>query len=618
MKRRRALLLSLMLSITLGLIVFGLASDTLQKKTASIIPNPQRISTLGYYESAQRISKNGRYASWPAIAINNAGVMMACFAQDTGDGFLDIYYNMSFDKGDNWEGDKRIYSIEKEPKCVDLDADANGNFHLIYSDGVASAEREIYHREFKNNSWGPETQISTSIDNANWCEVACDGTKVHIVWYQELGGGNKPTIYLKTRNDDGSWPSTPEDVMKDSSNGGVYPCVAAAGGNVYVAWQRQNYSGDSLQSKEAVFREKRGNSWQPTVPLGSWAYPGIAADTLGNAHVIWSDQSKAKYKMKRSDDSWEDMIQVDTSAATVGFYQVEFKNNTLIAVFMQNSTRGSDDYSVWYRTRQISQGGFGPFGPAIETSSGRRSDLPHAAMDNEGYAHLLWTDEFVETDGDPNVFYNKFLVGGPAAPFIALDKYTISYTITQGDTAPPQTFQVKNAGPGTLDFQVTSLSEFVTVSPASGESSGEWIPFTIDIDTTIPIGLNTGKVQITSDQADNSPVELTVSATILQPPIFPPLNFKGVQESNGSAFYREYVNHLTWEANTANEDITHYKITIEFEKNNMSTTQIIEIESSNLEYVHHSVDPNSEYTYTIQAVDENGAEGQTATVIIGD
>lgn len=617
MKRRQALLLSMILSITLGLIVFGLGSDTLQKKNPTIFPNPQRISTLGYYDVAQRISKNGRYASWPAIAINNADVLMACFAQDIGDGFLDIYYTMSFDKGDNWTGDSRIFSIEKEPKCVDLAADAGGNFHLIYSDGVASAEREIYHREFSNNAWGPETQISTSIDNANWCAVACDGNKVHIAWYQELGGSSKPTIYLKTRNEDGTWPSTPEDVMQDPKNGGVYACVAAANGNVYVAWQRQNYSGDSLQSKEAVFREKRGDTWLPTVPLGSWAYPGIAADTLGNAHVIWSDQSKAKYRMKTG-DTWEDEKQVDTRGAIVGFYKTAFKNNTLIAVFMQDSTRGSGDYSVWYRTRQVAPGGFSPFGTAIETSSGRRSDLPHVAMDNEGYAHLLWTDEFVETDGLPNVFYNKFLVGGPAAPFIALDKYTLSYSLTQGDTAPSQTFKVKNSGPDTINFQVTSLSEFVSVTPASGTSTGDWVTITVDIDTRIPIGLNTGKVQISSDEAENSPVELTVSATILQPPIFPPLNFKGVQESNGSAFYREYVNHLTWNANPLNEDITHYRITIEFEKNNMSTTQILEIESSILEYVHHSVDPNTEYTYTIKAVDENGAEGQTATVIIGD
>jgi len=197
MKRRSALLLGLILTVTMGLIVFGLASDTFQKKSTRLIVNPDRISTLGFFEVAKQISQSGYYSFWPAIAVNNDGVLMVCYGRDDNS----IYYTMSSNGGSTWTTPARTFSINEEPKSIDLDADENGHFHMCYSDGGSSFSREIYHREFENNAWQPKTQISESIDNANWCRIATDGKKVHIVWYQELGWPTKPTIFLRTRNE---------------------------------------------------------------------------------------------------------------------------------------------------------------------------------------------------------------------------------------------------------------------------------------------------------------------------------------------------------------------------------------------------------------------------------
>jgi len=612
MKRRSALLLGLILTVTMGLIVFGLASDTFQKKSTRLIVNPDRISTLGFFEVAKQISQSGYYSFWPAIAVNNDGVLMVCYGRDDNS----IYYTMSSNGGSTWTTPARTFSINEEPKSIDLDADENGHFHMCYSDGGSSFSREIYHREFENNAWQPKTQISESIDNANWCRIATDGKKVHIVWYQELGWPTKPTIFLRTRNENGVWEAQ-DDVTKDPGNGGISPCVSAGNGSVYVAWQRQLYSGETLTGKEVVFREKRGSTWLPTVAMGVHTWPGIQADTVGGVHVIYADATKAKYRMRQG-ETWQNEMQIDTTAAVAGFFDLAFRNNTLIAVFMQNASRNPAHWSIWYRTRQISQG-WGPWGTAVETDAGGYADLPKVVIDNEGYAHILWADWHTQEIREPDtIWYNKYLVGGPDVPFILLDRYTISYNITQGEAAPEQIFKVKNSGPGTINFQVTAVDDFITVSPANGTSDGNWVEFTVNIDTNIPVGVNIGTVQITSAEADNSPVELTVSATILPPPIFPPLNFKGVQSSNNTVFYREYVNHLSWEANPLNDDITHYRITIEFELNGIETTQILEIESTNFEYTHHNVNPDTEYTYTLQAVNDNGTAGQSDTIVIGD
>lgn len=613
MKRRSTLLLGLILIVTMGLIVFGLASDTIQKKTTRITHLPDRISTLGYFDFTKQLSLSVQYAFWPAIAVNSNGTLMVCYAGDD----QDIFYTMSFDGGASWTAPVRSFSINEEPKSIDLDADAAGNFHMCYSDGGSSYTREIYHREFKNNEWQPRTQISQSFDNANWCRIATDGNRVHIVWYQELGWPTKPTIFLKTREEGGAWPASPEDVTQDPGNGGISPCVTAGNGNVYVAWQRQLYSGETLTGKEVVFREKRGASWRPTVALGVHTWPGIQADTIGNVHVVYADSSKAKYRM-RLGDTWQNEMQIDTTSAVAGFFDLAFRNNTLIAVLMQNASRNPAHYSIYYRTRDAAQG-WGPWDTAVEVDPGGYADLPKVVMDNEGYAHILWADWHTQEIREPDtIWYNKFLVGGPDVPFLLLDKYTISYSITQGEAAPDQIFKVKNSGPGTINFQVTAVDDFITVSPGNGTSEGDWVEFTVNIDTNIPVGVNNGTIQITSDEADNSPAELTVSANIIPPPIFPPLNFTGVQSSNNTVFYREYVNHLTWEANPLNDDILHYRITIEYELNGIETTQVLEIESTNFEYTHHNVNPDTEYTYTLQAVNDNGTAGQSDTVVIGD
>lgn len=617
MKIRPLLLTSFILIVILSLIGLGLASDTLQKKTSRITSLPDRISTQGYFPLPRQLSLSGQYAFWPALAINSEGVLMVCYAVDD----REIYYTMSFDQGVSWTTPVPTYSIIQETWNMDLDADADGNFHLCYADGASTVSREIYHREFKNNQWNPKTQISSSTDNSAWCRISCDGNKVHIVWYQELGWPIKPTILLRTRNESGVW-SASEDVTQDPSNGGISPCVSAYGGNIYVAWQRQIYNGGStLLGTEVVFKEKRGNVWQPTKVLGKNTWPGILADTIGYVHVVYPDGPQVNYRRKDSSDLWSQEEQINTIAGIAGFYDFAFKNNTLICAYIATASREDVHYSVWYRTRQFSQG-WDPWGVAVETDEGGFGDLPEVVMDDEGYAHIVWADwHTFDIRKADTIWYNKFLVGGPATPFLLLDKSSFSFSVTQGDEVPQQKFKVKNSGPGTINFQVvTPIDSFITATPTNGTSSGEWVEITLDFDSNLPVGLNTGTVQVTSEDADNSPVEVKVFMTILPPPILPPSNFKAVQELNSSVFFREYVNHLTWEANSANEglNITQYRITMEYEKNGTTTTQTFDVEGTIFEYTHHNVDPAVEYTYKIQAVNDKGAAGQTATVIIGD
>jgi hypothetical protein len=604
------------MTVTLSLIVFGASSDTFQTKNTKLQLDMDRMSSQGYFEFPQQLSNTNKHAFWPSIAINSSDVIMVCYAEDVGAGFQGIFYTMSSDGGETWTTPTRTYSIDEEPKSLDLDADSNGNFHLVYSDGASSATRQIYHREYKNGQWQPKTQLSQINDNSNWCRIACDGKKVHIVWYQELGWPIKPTIYLMTRDENGVWPEQPENAAQDSTNGHISPCVSAYNGNVYAAWQIQYYSGTTLTGKEVVFKEKRNGVWQPTFPIGERTWPGIQADTLGNVHVIYSDGPRANYRMREGQNTWHEPEKLDTTAAVGGFFDLAYKNNTVIAVFMQNASRNPDHYSIWFRTKKFVQG-WESWGTAVEVDPGGYGDLPKVVIDNEGYAHILWADWHTQAIREADtIWYNKFLVAGPSGPFLLLDQYSLSFEQTQYEAATPQIVKVRNSGPGTLNFQAAPDSDWLSVSPTGGTSEGDWVEITVSVDTEIAVGTHTGAIQFTSDEAENSPVDLAVTLTILAPPIFAPLNFAGVKVQNNSLLFRETVHQLTWEVNPLNTNIASYRITLDYETNGVQTQQIFTIPSYNLSFTNRNIDPNTAYTYTLQAINDKGAAGQATTVTI--
>ena len=181
---------------------------------------------------------------WPAVAVNKDGVIMAVYTEDVGT--FDIFFTLSFDGGNTWTTPARTFSADYFIKSVALDADIYGNFHMAYADGYGSAEREIYHRVY-SGGWQAKQQVSFSVDNSNWCSISCDGNDVHIAWYQEHGWPrNKPFIALKSKNIGGGWPSNPVDASRDPSNGAIYTGIKALNGNLYLIYQVQQYSGDTL------------------------------------------------------------------------------------------------------------------------------------------------------------------------------------------------------------------------------------------------------------------------------------------------------------------------------------------------------------------------------------
>jgi hypothetical protein len=215
------------------------------------------------------------------------------------------------------------------------------------------------------------------------------------------------------------------------------------------------------------------------------------------------------------------------------------------------------------------------------------------------------------------VYYDKFKVGEPDAPFLILSKYHLNFTAAQGDPAPTQSFKIRNGGPETLDFEISS-DEWITVTLVSGTAGDDWVEIFVDVDTDIDVGEHEGIITVTSSEASNSPQKVNVKLKVNPPPIFEPLNFSVVSQRNKTIFFQEIIHMLEWDPHPDNKDIAKYLITCEYQANGVTTAQKFEVDGATYEHTIRNVKPGISYTYSIQAVDIKDRIGPPAVFTIDE
>jgi hypothetical protein len=93
----------------------------------------------------------------------------------------------------------------------------------------------------------------------------------------------------------------------------------------------------------------------------------------------------------------------------------------------------------------------------------------------------------------------------------------ISYSfgnMLAGQTAS-SSFQIWNSGTGTLTYSLSESATWLTISPTSGSSTGEYDTITVNVDTTgLSVGLYTHPISITSDGGSGT---FTVDVTVVAP-----------------------------------------------------------------------------------------------------
>ncbi len=103
---------------------------------------------------------------------------------------------------------------------------------------------------------------------------------------------------------------------------------------------------------------------------------------------------------------------------------------------------------------------------------------------------------------------------GALSTALACTPAAIARTAPQGGSVGPEAFQVWSVD-GSLNYTVSNTATWLSVAPTTGSTSGGHISHTLTYATaTLPAGVHLATIQITSADAANSPLTITVAVMI--------------------------------------------------------------------------------------------------------
>ena len=147
----------------------------------------------------ERLTHDPGASGYPSLAVSGTDVHVVWF--DDRDGNEEIYHKCSTDGGISWGADVRLTSDSSFSEHPSV-AVSGPNVHVVWEDG-RNGYAEIYYKGStdRGTSWGVDVRLTNAPDYSRFPSVAVTGTKVHAVW-EDVRSGN-PEIFYK-RNPTGN------------------------------------------------------------------------------------------------------------------------------------------------------------------------------------------------------------------------------------------------------------------------------------------------------------------------------------------------------------------------------------------------------------------------------
>ncbi len=557
----------------------------------------------------KNVSQSGQFSLRPSIAINKDGMIMVVWLEQSLEkDFGTIHYRTKV-KG-KWSSVKNAGVTFKAAWTPMLSVDADGNFHMAWSDGFSSQAREVYHSMYQTSSgaWTARDMIYWSPNNSSWPKIEVEGDRIQISWsHRHSGsweGGDIVTISKKIT--DANWPNNYERISYTANDICNHSACGVWKDILYFSYMEgSGHTGPwNLRFKQA----KRGSNWkevnQSTLDPNGY-YPELTVDHDGNAHVVWSSRRGNFYYKTKQGSAWKGTEIISSMYAPRQMGDIRYRNGILVSTFVQETTGGREAY---YCVKTLQ----GNWSKPTLLADGTDARHPKVWLDDNANAHIVWQEI---SGGHTDIFYEQVAVPSPD-PFIQANPESFSFTV-EGVNPDPTSLFLKNIGQDSLDYTVNVDQDWLSVAPTSGKlkkDEEDELQVTIDA-VDLEEGTYTGVIQVKSPQAVNSPRDINVTLEVLAPPIYPPLNFAGEVMENKALFYMEYMHRLTWEPNPQNRDIEYYRI---YYREGENYVFLDELPSSTLEYTRRNIKADKTYTYELWAVDDKGRTGEEpATITLG-
>ncbi len=333
--------------------------------------------------------------------------------------------------------------------------------------------------------------------------------------------------------------ATHYDVKRASTTGGPYSVIAnditttshldtgvTNGNTYYYVVSAENGSGDSGNSSEvsatpqvSTNKVTNGDFSNGLTGWSVWTERGSLNETAsgGVLQVSSTDHNGGIYQ-QFSTGGIGTAIDISgwwASNPTVASYQwaeVLVINGSRTPVNGQDINDGQSDVEMIYKNDTwTSTGGWSgnmdQTAPVVNNGSFIAADTVATIILKSGNAQGL----------NSGTQFDDILVeeGTPPPPAIALNPSTLSPSADEGTSPANDSFTVQNSGGGTLYYSITDNVGWLSVSPSSGDSTGEQDTISVQYSTSgLSAGTHNATITVSDSGASNNPQTIAVTLTI--------------------------------------------------------------------------------------------------------
>jgi len=267
-------------------------------------------------------------------------------------------------------------------------------------------------------------------------------------------------------------------------------------------------------------------------------------------HTLKWSYIKDPFVQDGSDAGWVDQVTFITntilvcSPTNLAQTITEGQNGTNQTYALCNAGGGSMSYTITENADWLT------VTPASGASTGEHDTIvvgyQTADLSAGVYAAII-TNTAAGAEGSPRLIAVSLTVdAAPFAPAILTCSPTnLAQTITEGQNGTNQTYALWNAGGGSMSYTITENADWLTVTPASGASTGEHDTIVVSYQTAgLSAGIYTAVLTNTAPEAESSPatIQATLTVNALPATLEPPT---GVSASDGTFTNKVRI---TWQA----------------------------------------------------------------------
>jgi len=308
-------------------------------------------SDTATWGSQQKLEKDKGNISYPQIAIDDAGNVMAAWSQRSeGEVYFNLWSNRYDAQTGLWGTAELVESAPGHTSQLKIASDPAGNVTAVWQKGGHVGQLNVWANRYdiNQNKWGTERLLETDDSGiASVPQVAMDiNGNTLAIWQQH--DGVERNIYSSSYN-----------IASDT-------------------W-----------SKPAVIDSEQGEAWLPK----------FAFDQQGNAQAVWLHQNGLQdnvwtSRYNASIKSWEQPVQIESNnelEAKFPEISVDQEGNA-IAVWQHHDGL---KYNIWMNRYSVIENGWGD-GERIESQNEYDARYPKIAMSSQGKSMAVWE----QYDGD--------------------------------------------------------------------------------------------------------------------------------------------------------------------------------------------------------------------------